>query len=256
VTKQCHKYDIEDDYDIAMKTFKILFHILFAIPLCLIILCSSKKQQERIIQFWCKKLLHIFEIRVEVKGLKECLINQKNYLMVANHISWMDIIVIQSIKPSIFVAKSDVASWPLFGWVAQMTGTIFIKRDKVSDIKKALKKMKRRLIKRSVCIFPEGTSTNGRYLLPFKSNLFQSSIDTNKSILPICLRYEQNNIYSEKVAFVDDMSLVDSIIKIKKEKDIRAVVEVLEPISPRFNRKELASYTYEIIRQNLSQNLS
>lgn len=239
-----------------MKTLKIILHILLAIPLCLIILISSKKQQERIIQFWCKKLLSIFDIRVEVSGLNDHLRSQKKYLIVANHISWMDIIVIQSIKPSIFVAKSDVASWPLFGWVAQMTGTIFIKRDKVSDIKKALKKIKRRLVKRSVCIFPEGTSTNGRYVLPFKSNLFQSSIDTNKSILPLCLRYEQNNIYSDKVAFVDDMSLVDSIIRIKQERDIKAVVEILQPIRPRFNRKELASYTYEIIRQNLSQNLS
>ncbi|MEI6868841.1 MAG: lysophospholipid acyltransferase family protein [Methylophilaceae bacterium] len=239
-----------------MKTFKILLHILLVVPLCLLILVSTKNQQERIIRFWCKRLLSIFEIKVEVTGLGTYLMNQKKYLMVANHISWMDIIVIQSIKPCIFVAKSDVASWPLFGWVAQMTGTIFIKRDKVSDIKKALKKMKRRLIKRSVCIFPEGTSTNGRYLLPFKSNLFQSSIDTNKSILPLCLRYEQNNTYSDKAAFVDDMSLVDSINKIKQEKDIYVIVEVLQPIRPRYNRKELASYTQEMIRKNLSQNLS
>lgn len=231
-------------------------HILLVVPLCLLIFISTKNQQERIIRFWCKRLLSIFEISVEVTGLESNLVNQKKYLMVANHISWMDIIVIQSIKPCIFVAKSDVASWPLFGWVAQMTGTIFIKRDKISDIKKALKKMKRRLIKRSVCIFPEGTSTNGRYLLPFKSNLFQSSIDTQKSILPLCLRYEQKNIYTDKTAFVDDMSLLDSIIKIKQEKDIRVVVEILQPIRPRYNRKELASYTQEIIRNNLSQNLS
>ena len=239
-----------------MKTLKIILHILFVIPLCVFILISTKRQQEKIIQFWCKRLLSIFEIKVEVQGLNNLLFNQKQYLMVANHISWMDIIVIQSIKPSIFVAKSDVASWPLFGWVAQMTGTIFIKREKVSDIKKALKKMKRRLIKRSVCIFPEGTSTNGRYLLPFKSNLFQSSIDTNKSILPLCLRYKQKGIYSDKVAFIDDMSLVDSIIKIKKEIDISVEVEVLQPVRPRGNRKELAVYVQEILHKNLSQNLS
>ena len=193
---------------------------------------------------------------MEVGGLDSYLYNQKQYLIVANHISWIDIIIIQSIKPSIFVAKSDVASWPLFGWVAQMTGTIFIKRDKVSDIKKALKKMKRCLIKRSVCIFPEGTSTNGRYLLTFKSNLFQSSIDTNKSILPLCLSYKQKGTYSDKVAFVGDMSLVDSIVKIKKENDITVVVDVLQPIRPRGNRKELAVYTQEILQKNLSQNLS
>ena len=239
-----------------MKTFKIILHIALVVPLCLLILISTKNQQERIIRFWCKRLLAIFEINVEVKGLETYLANQKKYLMVANHISWMDIIVIQSIKPCIFVAKSDVASWPLFGWVAQMTGTIFIKRDKISDIKKALKKMKRRLIKRSVCIFPEGTSSNGRYLLPFKSNLFQSSVDTQKSILPLCLRYEQKNTYTDKTAFVDDMSLLDSIVKIKQEKDIWVIVEVLQPIRPRYNRKELASYTQEIIRNNLSQNLS
>ena len=240
----------------AMKTLKILLHILFVIPLCFLIPISTKRQQEKLIQFWCKKLLTIFEIKVEVQGLDSYLYNQKQYLIVSNHISWMDIILIQSIKPSIFVAKSDVASWPLFGWVAQMTGTIFIKRDKVSDIKKALKKMKRRLIKRSVCIFPEGTSTNGRYLLPFKSNLFQSSIDTNKSILPLCLRYKQKGTYSDKVAFIGDMSLVDSIMKIKKEIDISVEVEVLQPIRPRGNRKELAVYVQEILHKNLSQNLS
>ena len=239
-----------------MKTLKIILHILFVIPLCVFILISTKKQQEKIIQFWCKRLLSIFEIKVELQGLDSFLLNQKQYLMVANHISWMDIIVIQSIKPSIFVAKSDVASWPLFGWVAQMTGTIFIKREKVSDIKKALKKMKRRLIKRSVCIFPEGTSTSGRYLLPFKSNLFQSSIDTNKSILPLCLRYKQKGMYSDKVAFIDDMSLVDSIIKIKNENDMSVEVDVLQPIRPRGNRKELAVYVQEILHKNLSQNLS
>jgi len=239
-----------------MKTLKILLHILLVIPLCLVILISSKKQQERIIQFWCKRLLSIFEIEVKLEGFESYFFNEKKYLIVSNHISWLDIIVIQSIKPSIFVAKSDVASWPLFGWVAQMTGTIFIKRDKVSDIKKALKKMKRRLIKRSVCIFPEGTSTNGRYVLPFKSNLFQSSIDTNKAILPICLRYLEGNSYSDKVAFVDDMSLFDSIMKIKNENKIKTVLDVLQPIRPRGNRKELASYTHEIIQKNLSQKLS
>ena len=239
-----------------MKTLKILLHILMVIPLCVLILISSKKQQERIIQFWCKRLLSIFEIELKLEGFESYLFNDKKYLIVSNHISWLDIIVIQSIKPSIFVAKSDVASWPLFGWVAQMTGTIFIKRDKVSDIKKALKKMKRRLMKRSVCIFPEGTSTNGRYILPFKSNLFQSSIDTNKAILPICLRYLELEAYSDKVAFIDDMSLVDSIMKIKNEKNIKAIIHVLHPIRPRGNRKELASYTQEIIQKTLSQNLS
>ena len=126
----------------------------------------------------------------------------------------------------------------------------------MQSIKKALKKMKRRLMKRSVCIFPEGTSTNGRYLLPFKSNLFQASIDTNKSILPLCLRYKQKGIYSDKVAFVGDMSLVDSIMKIKNENDISVEVDVLQPIRPRGNRKELAVYIQEIIHKNLSQNLS
>ena len=239
-----------------MKTLKILLHIILVIPFCLLILISPKKQQERLIQFWCKRLLSIFEIEVELKGVAENLLNQKKYLMVSNHISWIDIIVIQSIRPSIFVAKSDVASWPLFGWVAKMTGTIFIKRDKVSDIKKALKKMKRRLIKRSVCIFPEGTSTTGRYVLPFKSNLFQSSIDSNKSILPISISYREGYAYTDKVAFIDDMSLIDSIIKIKNENQIKVIVDVMQPIRPRGNRKELASYTYEMIQKNLSQNLS
>ena len=72
----------------------------------------------------------------------------------------------------------------------------------------------------------------------------------------MCLRYKQKGTYSDKVAFIGDMSLVDSIIKIKNENDITVVVDVLQPIRPRGNRKELAVYVQEILHKNLSQNLS
>jgi len=68
--------------------------------------------------------------------------------------------------------------------------------------------------------------------------------------------YKDDRVYTDKVAFIGDMSLIDSIMRIKKEKHIKAVVDVLRPIKPRGNRKELASYTYEMIQKNLSQNLS
>lgn len=239
-----------------MKVINVLLHIFLSIPLCLILLISKRDRQEKVIQYWSKKLLHILDIKVEVRGLTEHLLDQKKYLMVANHISWLDIIVIQSIKPSIFVAKSDVASWFLLGWVARMTGTIFINREQVSDVKKSLKRIRQRLIKRTVCIFPEGTSTNGRYVMPFKSNLFQASINTRKSILPICLSYEQEKKYTDQAAFIGDMTLIDSIHKIKSHRNILAVLEVLPIIKPHASRKELANYAHEMIQKCLSQNLS
>ena len=70
------------------------------------------------------------------------------------------------------------------------------------------------------------------------------------------ISYREGNAYTDKVAFIDDMSLIDSIIKIKNGNQIKVIVDVMQPIRPRGNRKELASYTHEMIQKSLSQNLS
>ncbi|MFM8153740.1 MAG: lysophospholipid acyltransferase family protein, partial [Polynucleobacter victoriensis] len=94
--------------------------------------------RSKLIQIWSRTLLSIFKIRLTIHGNHQLLKDRQSALLVSNHISWIDIHVINTVSPVIFVAKSDVAKWPIFGWIARRIGTIFIVREKISDIKRVL----------------------------------------------------------------------------------------------------------------------
>jgi len=113
-----------------MKVFLLIGHILSACVQCLIIPFLPYSLRSKYIQSWSRTLLSIFNIRLTIHGNHELLNNRQSALIVSNHISWIDIHVINTVSPAIFVAKSDVAKWPIFGWIARRIGTIFIVREK------------------------------------------------------------------------------------------------------------------------------
>ena len=96
-------------------------------------------------------------------------------------------------------------------------------------------------------MFPEGTSTNGLSVLPFKSNLFQSAINTNSDILPIGIQYQNKNKFTSAPSYIGDMSLVDSVLNLIKLEKIDAKITILSPISKNRSRKLLAKKAYQII---------
>ena len=198
------------------------------------------------LQSWCIRLLRILKVKVVIHGNPSVLLGTKPYLLVANHISWLDIHIINSIRPVIFVAKADVSKWRIFGYLASMLGTIFLKREKLSDIKRVIQLMKEKLIHQEVvAIFPEGTSTDGRSVLPFKSNLFEAAHQTQLDVLPISIQYTEHNQYSDRAAFIGDMELIDSIKNILKGDNLVVHVHISDKLSGRLTRQEMASQAHQ-----------
>ena len=200
------------------------------------------------VQQWCIRLLRILKVKVIIHGEPTSLLASQPYLLVANHISWLDIHVINSIRPVIFVAKADVSKWPIFGYLASMLGTIFIQREKLSDIKRVIHLMKEQLTHQEVvAIFPEGTSSNGKKVLPFKANLFESAHQASVDVLPITIQYKEKGQYSDKAAFIGDMELIDSVKSILNTNHLEAHIYLSGKLSAHLTRQELASQAHQCV---------
>ena len=231
-----------------MKPFFLVIHLVSAILKCAIFPVLPGKLRKKLVQRWCIRLLRILKVKVVIHGDPSTLFGSQPYLLVANHISWLDIHIINSIRPVIFVAKADVSKWPIFGYLASMLGTIFLKREKLSDIKRVIQLMKDKFANQEVvAIFPEGTSSDGKAVLPFKSNLFESAHQAHVDVLPITIQYTENNQYSDRAAFIGDMELIDSIKNILKTNHLVVHVYLSDKLPAHLTRQELASQAHQLV---------
>lgn len=215
-----------------IKSLAVVMHCLYGLVLYSLFPLVSVNQKQRSIRDWHQRLLNIFQINVVVKGaLDISKLATGPKLIVANHISWLDIHVLAAQIAVTFVAKSDVKDWPLFGRFAKSVGTIFLNRNKPSDIKRVLQEMIDGFtLNQVICIFPEGTSSTGEAILPFKSNLFEAAVDTTVSTIPILIQYQLNGRFTDIPAYYGDMTLIESILKILKTPQITAIITVSTPL--------------------------
>ena len=207
------------------------------------------------IQGWSKSLLNIFKVELDVRGAS--LLEKSPHLIASNHVSWLDIHVINAFKPIRFVAKSEVGSWPIFGWMAKQLGTVFIRRDSSRHAREVASQMAEVLKTESICIFPEGTSTTGETVLPFKPNLFESAILSQALVYPLAIRYisKTTGVRSDMPAFIGDMSLLESMSNIINNRTLVAEITIFPPcpnsLRPDIDRKQLAAYCQESISKAL-----
>jgi len=235
---------------------QILWHVIFGVcKLSFVFPLLNQKQKDRQIQEWSKRLLKIFHIQLRVIGAEK--LSSNPHLLASNHISWLDIHVINAFQPVRFVAKSEVRGWPVFGWMAQQLGTVFIRRDSARHARQVVEQMAQVLKVESVCIFPEGTSTSGESVLPFKPNLFESAILASVPVFPIAIAYRSRStgLRSDAPAFIGDMGLLESMANVIASWDIEVHLSLLEPFSignaSNPDRKELALYCQEAITKTL-----
>src|SRR5450830_345939 len=175
-------------------------------------------------------------------------------LIVANHISWLDIFVVNSLQPCRFVAKSDIRSWPLIGWLCAKTGTIFIARGKPSDVRRIFQGLVRSIeAGERVAFFPEGTTAGQGKLLPFHANLFEAAIDAGVPVQPYALRYlDAQGKYHPAADFIGEMTIVESILAILRAGSITAELTQLQSISTAgAHRRELAVVARKVIADGL-----
>jgi 1-acyl-sn-glycerol-3-phosphate acyltransferase len=188
----------------------------------------SPAQNEATVAQWSRDMLRIMGVQLEVRGQAP---HTGPCLVVANHISWLDILVINAAQPVRFVSKADVLRWPLLGALVAGAGTLFIERESRRDALRMVQLMAERLQAGDrVAVFPEGTTGDGRGLLPFHPNLLQSAIAADAPIVPVALRYVKANSQERHDApvFVGKTTLLASIWTTLRARELTAVVHYTE----------------------------
>lgn len=235
----------------------IWLHVLSGIGTLLLIFpfaCIESKQKH--IQQWSTRLLQIFGIELVVKNAD--VLPTSSYLLSSNHISWLDIHAINAYQPIRFVAKSEVEGWPIFGWMAKQLGTVFIRRDNPRQAHSVVNEIAKTLQEHSICVFPEGTSTDGLSVRPFKANLFEPAITADVPVCSLAIRYLSKKTGERSVvpAFIGDMGLLESMAKILNDRSLVVELTYFSPVRiaeiPSGDRKKLAANSYEQISKYLN----
>lgn len=191
----------------------IIFHVITGLTLATLALpVCGRRIRLALIQWWCKRLLHCFNMQLTTSGQLPHTDTQ-HVLFVANHISWMDIHAINSILPVRFVAKLEIKDWPVFGYLIRKSGTIFINRTRQRDAARVVKVVTQALkLGDNLCVFPEGTTTEGFEVLPFKSSLIQAAIDAQAIVIPVAIRYPlADGSPNPAAAYAGDTTMAESM---------------------------------------------
>jgi len=192
----------------------------------------TQAERETRVQQWAGEFLKLWRIDLEVRGQPP---RQGPLLLVANHISWLDILVLHAAGFCRFVSKSDVRRWPVIGALATGAGTLYIERDSHRDALRVVHHIKDALLRGEVvAVFPEGTSSNGITLLPFHANLIQAAISAQAPALPVALRFVDGRTGQPSLApiYVDEQTLIGSIWRTLTTPGTRAVVSYGHPQPP------------------------
>lgn len=175
-------------------------------------------------------------------------------LLVANHVSWLDVFAIDSLAASAFVAKAEIRRWPVIGWLVSLAGTIYISRGSRSAMPEVLAQMRQHLQRGyPVALFPEGTTHAGLPLKPFHGSLLQAAIDEEADIVPIGLLYRHSDGTPGVGAYyLDETSFMQSLWTVLGASALEVRVLVLAPVgSAGSDRRELAGGVREMVEMML-----
>lgn len=196
----------------AWRLLRALQHILAGLLTILVRFPRlSQAQREIRVQVWSRELLARLGIHLQVTGTPAPM---GPVLLVANHISWLDITALHAARYCRFVSKADVKAWPLIGALAAGVGTLFIERESRRDAMRVVRHMADSLRAGDVlAVFPEGTTSDGVQLLPFHANLLQSAIAANAPVQPVALQFIDRRSGERSLApcYVGDDTLLASV---------------------------------------------
>jgi len=147
-------------------------------------------------------------------------------LLMCNHLSYLDILAISAVTPAVFVSKADVRRWPLFGWFAAIAGTVFVERERRTHVGQVNQEIEAALAAGAlVVVFPEGTSTNGETILPFRTSLLEPAARGRHEIAVGWLHYElEDGDARQEVCYWGDHSFFSHVVHLLGKKSIRATL--------------------------------
>ena len=210
-----------------------MVHILqgFFIILLVFPRLGTEQRQMRT-QVWSIAMLRCIGIELIVKGKPGL---NGPLLLVANHMSWLDITALHAARFCRFVSKADIKKWPFIGMLASGIGTLFIERESRRDVMRVVHHMTSSLQAGDVLgVFPEGTTSDGAGLLPFHANLFQAAIAANVPVQPVALQFTDIRTGRRSTApcYVGDDTLVGSVWRTLKTSHIAVVINFGDPQLP------------------------
>ena len=217
-------------------------------------LSREKKWAE--IQSWSQRTLRIMGVTVRIHpGQSFSAMFTSPQLLVANHVSWLDVLVIQSLQPSVFVAKKEVRAWPVVGAIAHACEVVFVDRGSPSSARKMVTEVTQALA-HGHCVtgFPEGTSTEGHDVRMFHTNLFEAAIERSVDVQPVALRYVHATTgeHCTVAAFVGEIGFIESLHKVMCAPSITVNLNMGEPISSQgHSRRTLALLSHASVRAQL-----
>ncbi|MEN9538722.1 MAG: hypothetical protein RLZZ126_957 [Pseudomonadota bacterium] len=220
----------------------VVAHLLFGLAQMLFMFRSWSEQQRRqAVCIWARGLLRRFGVTCEWRGMPPL---NGPLLVVCNHRSWMDILVLHAHFFGRFIAKAELRSWPVLGYMADLAGTLFIERGARRDTLRVVHHMAAALNAGDVLIiFPEGTTSSGPDPLPFHANLFQAAVSARSPVLPVGLLYLEagTGTLSHAPDFVGDTPGLTSVWRTLCAPPLRAVLRMGQPESvPGSDRRQLA----------------
>ena len=225
-----------------LRLTRLVLHLLRGLAIAWLLypkLSEEERQVEK--RRWSRTLLSILAVSVRERNAPKELPDR--CMLVLNHISWVDVFVVDARFPATFIAKSEVRNWPLVGWLCTLVGTLYIERGKRSEVRRARQIIAAEIERGTlIAVFPEGITTFGRSLERFHSALFQPAIDAGATLQPVALRYlDSAGRHTDAAGYVGDTSLLETIWTIVSTRHMVAEFNLLAPISVRSQtRRSLA----------------
>jgi len=215
-------------------------------------------KNRRMVSAWyttkmCRIALKLFGVNVSSQGVQY--LEPAGKLILSNHMSYLDIMIYASIKPSVFISSVDMGQVPFLGFVAKIGGTFFVERRNPKLIKLEIDKISALINEGfNVVLFPEGTSTDGSHILPFRSSLLASASASGVAVVPACIKYEfiNNHRFSkancDSVCWYGDMSFAPHLWNFLKINRVDSKATFFEPIDSRYaDRKFISTKAHQLI---------
>jgi len=237
----------------------LLVHVLAGLAIAALVFpWLAQAGRNRIIRGWSRLLLAICGARLRLAGLPlppaiartGIEPGSRGRMLLANHISWIDPFALNASVPSRFVAKAEIRAWPLLGALVTRVGALYIERGRRHAVASMNHRVRDRLRDgETVAVFAEGTTTDGRSLLPLHSNLVAPALEVGAECWPVALRYTEDGAPSTAAAFIGEMSIVTSKWNVLLARRLQIEVAFLEPVPTlgELNRHHIAEAAAERI---------
>ncbi len=247
-----------------MTTLRFIFRLVglvlaffIALPFVVIFLSLTQNnqhiQKKRVVSAWSTIICFVCGVRLEKEGNVE----KSPVMIVANHVTWLDIAVIHRFKLLGYVAKQEIAKWPVIGWVAKSGESLFIARGEASSRKNVIEGIKKRFSeRRSIAVFPEGRATNGEKLHTFHRQLIHAAVESNTPVQAVAIKYiKKDGKRNKDICFKKGEKFLGNVFRILTLARSTAQLTFCEPIQTSGkSAREIALTAHNQVAEVLAKN--